>query len=233
MGLKTKTHSFNRLNSLVEQKYIDRRYSKADRIDRRPAVYFVLPGAINALKQRTELDKNALNTMYKDKLGGQPFIDRCILTFAIFNRFKTGYGNKQLDFFTKREMSQYDFFPRPLPDAYIAVKNKDEEDGCYFLELFDGTTQNKKQWQRIKFYMDHCDSGDWEDDTEWDYPNLLIICETPQVEKRIQRHAEKLQASTGADMNVYTTSYRALLNAESAKDAIWSDIDEPEELVSL
>lgn len=233
MGLKTKTHSYNRLKSLVEQEYVDKRYSNTDSIDRRPAVYFALSGAINVLKANTGLDKTALNAMYKDKLTSQPYIDRFLLTFAIFNRFKATYGNQRLDFFTKREMSQHDFFPKPLPDAYITIKNEGREDSRFFLELFDANTQNKKQWQRIKFYMDHCGVGDWEDETEWGYPSLLYICETPQVEKRIQRHAEKLQSSTGAEMNVYTTSCRALLAAKSAKEAIWSDIDEPEELISL
>lgn len=230
----TGSYEYSRLQRLVEQGYIDRHYSNLDKIDRRPAAYFALPGAIRALKDRTKLDINALNAMYADKRAGRTFIDRCLLVFTIFNRFKSAYGNQRLDFFTKREMSQYDFFPKPLPDAFISIKNKaQEEDSRYFLELFDGTTQNKKQWQRIKSYMEHYDSGDWEDDTGWDYPDLLFICETPQVEKRIARHAEKLQAYSGADMNVFTASYKALQQAKSAKDKIWTNVDEPEELLSM
>jgi len=240
MGLKTRTHSFNRLKSLEQQGYIARRYTNQDRIDRKPAVYFALNGAINILKQRTELDKTALNTMYKDKLAGKLFIDRCLLTFAVFNRFKAGYGNKALDFFSKREMSRYDFFPKPLPDAYITIahkgkhdKSKPKADTQYFLELFDLASPFFVHRRVLNKHMSFYDSGEWEEQMETDYPSLLLVCETTQLQKRIQKLSCRLQDSEGAYMSIYTTSTKALLTAGSANEKIWANIDEPEELVGL
>jgi len=229
---KTGSYEYFRLLRLVDQGYIGRHYTRQDSIDRNPAVYFALPDGIKALKRLTDLEPTAFNGMYKDRLANRATINRCLLIFAIFNRFKSFFGNQRLNYYTKREMAQYDFFPRPLPQAYITVKNEGKDDDQYFLELFDASTQNKKHWQRLKFHMDQSDSGNWEAAGR-DYPDLLLICETPQVERLVQRLAEKMQASTGADMAVYTTSYNALLNARSLNDEIWSNIDEPEELVNL
>ena len=171
--------------------------------------------------------------MYKDKLVGPVFIDRCLQIFAVFNRFKAGYGNKRLDFYTKREMNQYDFFPKPLPDAYITIKNKGEDDSRYFLEIYDVLSPFFTHRRTLNKHMEYYDSGEWEEEVGGDYPNLLLICETPQLERRIQKLAERLQASTGAYMTIYTTSTKVLLAARSPEKEIWTDIDELEELVAL
>ncbi len=227
-GLKSKTYTHYRLRGLLDQGYIGRQLSPEDRINRRAASYFILPGGIRTLRQEPGLNQKLLSTMYKDRLAGRRFIDRCLSIFSLWIKFNKLYP-RNLNFYTKSELSEYDYFPRPLPDAYLTTAK------CHFmLELIsDESVPAFVPKRQIKRYIDHCEEDDWSELGE-SYPTLLLVCSTAGHERRVQKTAANLLNSADIDeLAIYTSTSKALLGSQTKLDAVWSDVLEPEELLSL
>lgn len=59
---------------------------------------------------------------------------------------------------------------------------------------------------------------------------ILCVAENGSVEKRLIKQIQRALYKTEADVSFYTTSLKAALNKDRA---VWSDVLEPEELLSL
>jgi hypothetical protein len=226
-GLKSKSYTYDRLKNLVEQEYIGRKYDNFDKINRQPAVYFIKPKGIRALKDQSGLNQALLNAMYKDRRASSGFINHRLTLFKIYTVLRSNYG-PALNFYTQSELAQYDYFLRPLPEAYLEVDNTP-----FMLELLDVSKPTFVFKRRLERHIEFYESGDWDEVSE-QYPSLLLVCDTPSHERRIQRTTANLFERAGIeDISAYTTTAKALLAQASPDDTIWSDTFEPEELLSL
>lgn len=231
-GHKSKTYTYYRLENLVEQSYIGRKFDNFDKISRRPVVYYILPKGIGSLKQQPNLNKSVINTMYKDRGTSQEFIDRCLTIFDIYNKLNQLYGNR-LNFYSKSELSEYDYFLKPLSDAYFTIENKKTSSQHFLLELLSSDKPVFAHRKRIEHHLDHYEFGDWEEIGE-EYPLLLLVCETSRLERRLQQVIANLFDRRGVEeVSVFTTTTKALLSAQSTREPIWSDVCDPEELITI
>ena len=232
-GLTSSTNTHYRLQVLLEQEYIGRNFNGSYRLAGKPASYYLLRKGISFLKPNPNLYTDALNLTYKDKDAGEVFIARCLTIFELYNKFIRLYGG-MLEFYAKNELIEYDHFPSPRPDGFISFSDKYERLEDVMLELVMDVTPMSAVRRRLTQYFQHFESGEWEEETKANYPTLLLVCETPGVEWRTQKLFSRILSSTDADeLDCYTTTLKALSSALSARDAVWSNVLDPEEPVSL
>lgn len=79
--------------------------------------------------------------------------------------------------------------------------------------------------------MEFFDDGGW-DATDSDLPKLLFLLKNPSAENRLRRaaHAVRNRFDLDDEVEVYTATAENLLSEDSV---IWSNIDEPDELLFL
>lgn len=231
--LTSSINTHYRLQILLEQDYIGRNFNGSYRLSGKPASYYLLPKGINFLKLNPELNPVSLNLLYKDRQAGEVFISRCLTIFELYTKFQQLYGGV-LEFYAKNELLEYEHFPSSRPDGFISFSDKYERLEDVMLELVMDVTPPFAVRRRLTQYIEHFESGEWEEETKADYPTLLLVCETPGVERRTQKLLSRTLSRLDIDeLNCYTTTLKALRSALSARDAVWSNVLDPEEPVSL
>jgi hypothetical protein len=221
--LTSKKYTYTRLKILEDQKYIARHYDGQYKIHGKPALYYITKKGIAYLKTNPDLSVKALNGMYRDSSRNEQFMQRCLDIFKLFIKFNELYGDK-LSFYSKAELTELEYFPRPLPDAYITLGTKQ-----YMLELIDMTMSYAVTKRMLDRYQEHLEFGGW-DELGAEYPTLLVMCENAMLERRVQKLGAKLVDD--AEFEIYTTAVKAFV-ASGDGSVVWSNITEPDELISL
>ncbi|MGH7157269.1 MAG: replication-relaxation family protein [Candidatus Saccharimonadales bacterium] len=214
-----------RLRTLLDQEYIGREYDSSDRQQNKFAVYHLMPNGIRALAGLPGLNPSVLHAAYRDRSASEQFINHSLNIFYFYRQFEWLYPRKFM-ILTKSETAGYDYYPKYLPDIHLADT---KGQGDFFLDIIETDTRPVVIRNKLSGYSSHCDEGTWEETTNEDYPRLLLVCATPSIERGLQRRAPRLL--NNQEISTYTTSFKALLGARSAKDKIWTDVDEPEELI--
>ena len=87
--------------------------------------------------------------------------------------------------------------------------------------------------RKITKYLEHYEASGW-DVTGTDYPSFLLVCGSPALEKRLQKHiCRTLDRLCQMEPVFYTTTYKALMSTTNSEDPIWSNVFEPVELTFL
>lgn len=215
----------------MEQEYIGRIYDSSYRIERKQAIYYLFPEGIKFLKASGEdLDPKGLNLLYYNRSASEGFVNHCLSLFGLYLKFDELYG-QSLEFFTRSEIANEERYPRPLPDADLILQHKQAEDSEFFLEFIEKDLPYFTVRRRIRRYFTHYEE-EW-DNTQGDYPVILLVCENTYLERQVQRLAARLIDRTDSELKVYTTTTKALLGSPTRKTALWSDVTEPESLLVL
>jgi hypothetical protein len=224
-GKKDRSFVFKRLKILQEQGYIGKRFDSSYRIRGKPVAYYLLPaGARELQNHRNDTDEINIKAIYKDKTVKEQFIGHCLDIFSIYIRLKVQYGDK-LKLFTKSDVAGFDYFPRPLPDAYMRL-NTSHGEKQFFLDIFHDDQPFFKAVRRVKQYIEYAGSGEWST-TETDFPAILAVCESPTLQKRLQKRITKSLDEAWDDELVFALATKAGLSA------VWQLASEPDELVAL
>lgn len=184
--VKTKNKMNERLKVLLDQEYIGRNYEPEYRLLRKHASYYLLPKGISALKQaEPNYNKAVLHNLHKDKTASEQFVNHSLAIFKTYCDLKARYG-ESLRFFTKSQLAQFDYSPKPLPDAYIRLKagNKEKQ---YFLEVLQSTRPFFVAVRKARRYISYADDGEWEV-TNTDLPTVLLVCDNDTLRKRLEKH---------------------------------------------
>ncbi len=228
-NIKDKSTTYNRLKVLEDQGYIGRNYESGYRLLHKPACYYLLPKGIAQLKHQPGIGPKALHAMYKNRAVSDSFINQCINTFKVYTVFRKLYP--EYSFFTKSELADLDYFPKQLPDAYLQPSDGAGQE--YFLDNLETGAQFFLIKRKLAGYIEHYESEAWQHESDKDYPSVLLVCSTPSMEASLHKHIPKLLHASGAEIDFYTTSAKALFGLADKDDKIWSPIDDPEELVAL
>ena len=129
-------------------------------------------------------------------------------------------------------MSRYSYFPKPLPDAFLSLKQKPTPKR-FFLDVIPDSLLSKQLYQRLASYIEFFESDGW-DAVSTELPILLFSCESAATERRVQRTIKSALYNTETDIDIstYTTTFSTLSNLQ-ATPTVWSSYDEPEDLLSL
>lgn len=194
-GKKNGTFVYKRLKVLEEQGLIGKRYENSYRLQGKPAVYYLVPDGARKLQEARGADVN-IKAAYNDKNASDQFIDHNLTIFKTYCDLKARYED-QLKFFTKSQLRQYEYFPDPLPDAYFRITTDDEQKQ-YFLEALQSTRPFFISFNKARRYIRYWESGEW-DDTGTDLPIVVLACDTPTLQKRLEKQIGKLEDEIDED----------------------------------
>jgi len=222
-GKKDRSFVYKRLTILLDQGLIGKRFDKSYRMQGKPAAYYLEPEGARRLQEAQGLEVN-IKSIYKDKTVSEQFVRYRLELFALYNQLRVQYGDS-LKFFTAAELNreEFDYFPRPLPDAYIQLKvgRKQKQ---FFLDIFHDDQPYFVAVRKILQYVKYDDDADWSV-TDADLPTILAVCESSSLAKRVQkRMAKALNDSWSNNLAFAVTAKAALLSGESA---VWQKADEP------
>lgn len=229
-GKKDRSFVHKRLSILLEHNLIGKRFEPGYRLQGRPAAYYLTPEGARTLSEIRTIDINP-KKIYKDKTVSESFVQHCMEIFAVHNQLRNTYS-ESLRFFTKTELSheQYDYFPKPLPDAYMRLQVGSDEKQ-YFLEIIPGDQPFFVAARRITQYIKYQEDADWVV-TETPLPIILMLCETEALAKRLQKRAIKaLDDSWDADDVVFSFATKKVFF--NGKQYAWRSADDPEVLKAL
>ena len=139
-------------------------------------------------------------------------------------------------FFNKSDLKyeDFDYYPQPLPDAYIRLKTSQGEKQ-FFLDIFEDTQPYFVLVRRVKKYFSYAGSGEWAA-TETELPTILMVAPTTSVQKRLRKRiARHLRESCEDELAFATSTIPELLAYSEAGGKAWrlvdEDGDDPEEPV--
>ncbi|EDK72635.1 hypothetical protein TM7_0208 [candidate division TM7 genomosp. GTL1] len=230
-GKKDRSFVYKRLSILLEQGLIGKRFDSSYRLLGKPAAYYLTPDGVRSLQGRRDPKKPKINikAIYKDKTVSEQFVAHSLELFAISNKLKTQYGSDLL-FFTKSHMNneKYDYFPRPLPDAYIRLKSSDKH---FFLDVFHDNEPHFVAKRRARQYIKYDEDAEWSV-TETDLPVILAVCESPNLAKRTQKYMSKALDDAWSD-NEVVFAFTTKAELMSGELSVWQRADAPRERLAL
>ena len=236
LGIKNGSTLFEKLRTLADQKYIGKRFDGSYKLKGMPAAYYLLPEGLRALQNLPHyeaIDEDLIKYSYKDKTTiSTAFITHTLNIYSVALHFQKIYTD--IKFFTQREMAPYDYFPKRLPDSFVSIKLADSDTlQRFFLNILPDATSWRALDQLVSEYNDFFEEGGW-DEMGPTLPTMLLVTESGAHERRVQRFVARKQYSLDADEpSYYTTTIKALLGSQSSADAIWSDTEDPEDLLEL
>jgi len=215
----------NAFSILLDQELIARHYDNSYKIQGRGATYYLTPKALRLLRGSYKLNENVFRTLLKNKRLSDGFIDDNLTIMAAYLKLREAYPGI-FNIFTVSELGDFDYFPEPKSSLYLS--RKEPVNGLpseYMLDIF---RDNRKfiLKKRIDVYIEHYATGDW---GEGEYPTILLVCPDSRSEEYAQKYVESLLE----DFDFLTTTKSALLNKHSLETAIWTDVFNPEKLISL
>lgn len=193
------------LNDLVGKKFIAR--IKNEEISR-GYIYCLDTKAGHILKEDENIDEAFLGRLYKEKKKEPIFIKEhlFIVDIYLYFLFKKEKG-QELNFFTETELKSCEYFPDPLPTAYIEEIDG-QETNRYFLEYFDEYTPANVIRERVNYYLNYCKDGDWQANTDnAPFPTVLFIVPIERRKRHIQYYASAIFAKNlGDDIDLFLTT---------------------------
>ena len=210
------------LNTLNERGYLGKRHDGTYKIQGRAAEYYLTPKSTPILrKQLAEPSESELKQSYTRAISSQRFINYSLEVFDIYLELNRLYGDNQ-HFFTKPQLNteQFGYFPHPLPDAFITIDGDNERH--YFVEYFDDEVSIGIHGRKIAGYMKYKESGEW-NDTGFDFPTVVIICQSPAMLKRAEKRVRYLDRQEFSEISFRLIDLDTLQVLDSANKKAWID----------
>jgi len=193
----------SRLATLEERGYIGKRYDSSYKLLGKFASFYLPPKGLQYLKSIDVADPQAIKMMYNDRKASDKFIDFCLSVCRTAQAITSFYG-EEAKTFTRTELLEYDYFPLPQPDLYVFIKRAPVRH--YFVDLCDDETPIFVLVKKIKKYIEHSESGEWES-TDSDYPEVIVACTSDKAEQWLRK---KLSTTNIGGITVYTCTIKGL-----------------------
>lgn len=203
------------LQILTTHNFIGKHYTRSLGQANQPAVYYLSSGSIKVLEGRDGIDKRALKRVYREKMRSQQFIVKSsfIAEYYLHLRADSQKSAHALHFFTKTDLLAHPYLLHPLPDAYFARVDKNNETKRYFVELIDDSSPRFALRRRIEQYNNYLEDGKFEEMTKHHFPTILFICPGMASLIYLKKHLERIYDETSLDeTEVYLATHeRAFL----------------------
>ena len=186
------------------------------------------------LPEYQSIDEKLIKYSDKDKRISLPFITHNLRVYSTSIELQRLYPGIKL--FTKRDLAGQKHFPDHLPDAFVSLKVKgNNKPYRYFLDLIPDGEPRYKIDTKIADYDEFFDEeDDYWGTTKNPLPVMLLLCESGSFERRLQKQVVRQQhALDSNELEYLTSTLVALKNARAEEKDIWSNIEDPDELVAL
>ncbi len=228
-GKKDRSFVHKRMSILLERGLVGKRFSNTYRLHGKPGEYYLTPDGARKLQEAQGIEIS-IKSIYKDKELSEQFVRYSLELLAIYIQLRRQYG-EALRFFTRAILSHedYDYFPQPLPNAYIRLK-AGKRDKQFFLEVLHDDQPWFVAVRKILLHIKYIEDRDW-DGADTISPSILLICESGQLAKRVQKRIPKAMKDTYDEhlIEFAVTSKESLF---SGKKVIWNASNDTE-LASL
>jgi len=143
------------------------------------------------LEDQLKKDDKLTKRIYGEAKRSLKFVNHCLLSADFYLELKKSHLTQEVFFYTKIDLLPHDYLPDKHPDAYVAIKNK-EDIKRYFLEIIDEGTPRFAVRARIKQYLEYFDTNIWQERTEHPFPIILILCPNDTIKKYLRSHITKV-----------------------------------------
>jgi hypothetical protein len=223
---KNANRTLSWLKDLIEKDYVRRFYERKSYSDsNRPAVYYLGPKARKIIMDKKDITAKDLEYIYSEPRRDKKFINRCVYIAEVYLfLLSQKEANNELSFFTKNDLKGYEYFPDPLPDAFIAVKGVSDTKR-YFLDSFDDLTPPFVMRHRVRKYLEYAENNDWDENTDSaPFPFILMICPTERAKIHISKYANAVFEKSYEDkITLFVTTAKAIL--EKTQGNIWQKVE--------
>lgn len=211
------------LKDLTEKGYIYQKYSR-ERVERanKPAIYNLLSKSIPVLKMQGFTDSALLERIYKETTRSDRFKEHSQFIADIYLKSRQIYSGQEATFHfsTATDLVGYEYLPKELPDAYIAIKEKNLTKR-YLLELIDDGVPRFAIKVKITKYLDYFTNNTWEEHTKDPFPKVLFVCPNVHTKTYMVRTIKSM--SEGRDISFYLTTKDNIKN-EGITSEIWEKV---------
>lgn len=174
---------YRRLLALEQRGSIGKKYEPRYKLAGKPAAYFLTPAGFRELQENyDDIEGLHIKKLYKAREASDAFIAQSFTTLAFAVHLKQ--TEPDAEFFTRTDLQKdrYDYFPTPLPHAYIRVGSQQ-----YFVNVFDSSQPFFAIIKRIKLLNEYYENGQW-DDTGTGFPMVLIVLEDSKGTVKVSRY---------------------------------------------
>ena len=188
-GYKYIQSTQHQLTGLLELQYIARHYSAIDRLHGRYASYYLQPAGIKLLRQyKSGVKAAVLHAQYKDKNASPRFIRHCLAIADIHSLIVHHYGEKAT-FFTKSELTAYEYLLKPLPDVYLTIENATKPN-AYFVEICEDNVDFFIHERRVRQYIAYSEAETWQVATGLPFPHVILVVDTDHRRQKFQQYCD-------------------------------------------
>ncbi len=216
------------LKYLIDKRYMKRvgEGSEEEKGSSKPATYCIGRNGIRLIAQLRGLKVDDLKNRYKDGRHSEAFIDHHMLLTTIFLQFREGAGEKdtKLTFQTKSDFEKDSYLARFSPDAYIVEETEDKKK-ISLLEIIDIEAQRFVLKRRIRSVIKLFLSNSLEVETGENFPTILFICPTKELQGFMKNYIKKIQENQGEDIIFKFTTYEKVKKS-GVNSKIWKGVQE-------
>ena len=224
------TSLYSRIRILEKYGYLGRRYEPSYKLAGREAEFYVTYKGAQSLRSAELIEANdtTLQATYKDKTVSDQYVQQLTLLFRFRNLLSSYYD---LRWFTGRDTTSLDYFPKNRPTAFISLKVKNKIIRCFVEYIPAGTSINAIRG-KLKQYSAYFQQDAW-GVTESPFPKILYIAEDGMTEQGIRYHIKKESFRADTDIEYFTTTQKALLGLQDGQNHIWTAVGEEDQLLAL
>jgi hypothetical protein len=234
LGVSSGSSLHERLEVLASREYLGKRRDIRSQALNKPIAYYVTSQGIRALLAlpgHEHIGEQALRLSYQNKSTVRDdFVAHTLNLYELTLCLHRQYP--ELKSFTSRETIRYTYFPEKLPDRFLSLPDNFEQPHRFFLDVVRDRQSRRILESRLQKYVEFFDDGSW-DETGSPLPVILIISEWQPSERGIQRFVRRVLDKLDSDLRVYTTTADAIRSASADNLAIWTDIQDADDPVSL
>jgi hypothetical protein len=225
LGHKNPNRTLSWIKDLIDKGCIRRQYNRTSfESNTKPAIYFLAPKARLILKSEKDLEFSELEYIYRESSRTKKFIEHCLFLADVYLYLSSQKeNNEEIKFFTKVDLHDYEYFPDPIPDAFISVRS-DSSTRYYFLDLFDDFTPPFVFRKRVRTYLEYAEKPDWDENTNFTpLPKVLFICPSESMKKHVRKYAIALLEKNYDDkISLFLTTKTSI---EVGERDIWQKVE--------
>lgn len=236
LGITAGSSLYEKLNVLIKHGLVAMRQEKRLKLYGVPAAYYLTPKGLKLLQSLDSHDyitEAMIKASYRDKTLSQTFVSHTLAVYKCTNALKQHYPS--LKVYLRRDMSRFSYFPDSPPDAFLSLKVGNTPKR-FFLDVIPDSLPRNILDRRITSYAEFFDEGGWEA-TSSELPGILLVAEKGTAETRARRTAGAAinRADIDDDIDIYTTTQKALMATSKSETLIWTPVndDEPLSLVDI